>query len=330
MSAIREVEGITHRLFRDEILPSSQPAVFRGLAADWPAVRAPDFEDFLRRRVDDQPRDALMAPASAGGRFFYSDGMAGMNFIREPMTLAALLDRLTLLAADASPPALAMQSIPPEAAPEIAQLHRLDLVPDVRPRLWIGNRAVTALHHDIMSNIAVVMAGRRQFMLIPPEQTPNLYTGPMEFTPAGTPVSLVDPEHPDLGRFPLFEHAVGTIQTAELGPGDAIYIPYMWWHQVRALDPLSALANFWWTEGAVPHPGMAPIDALIHALLVFRTLPDEQRRAWKGMFDAKLFDANHDHIPPERRGILGEMRDDTAEALRRRLGMLMASDNRTR
>lgn len=328
MKAIREVEGVTHRLFRDEILPSSQPVVFRALATAWPAIRAPSFEDYLRLHVDNVPRDALIAPASSGGRFFYSGGMKGMNFSREPMSLAGLLDRLRLVSTDADPPALAMQSIPPEAAPEIAQTHRLALVPEVQPRFWIGNRAVTALHHDIMSNIAVVMCGRRQFMLIPPEQTPNLYTGPMEFTPAGTPVSLVDPERPDLDRFPLFEKSVEAMQTAELGPGDAIYIPYMWWHQVRALDPLSALANFWWTEGAVAAPGMAPIDALVHALLVFRNLPDEQRNAWKYIFSAMLFDANHDHIPPGRRGILGDMRDDTADGLRRRLGILMAAQSK--
>jgi hypothetical protein len=35
-----------------------------------------------------------------------------------------------------------------------------------------------------------------------------------------------------------------------LGPGDAMYLPSRWWHQVRSLD-LSLSVNFWWADGAV-------------------------------------------------------------------------------
>ena len=60
---------------------------------------------------------------------------------------------------------------------------------------------VTAIHHDMFSNLAVVVAGGRRFTLFPPGEVANLYLGPFEFTPAGTPASLVDPER--IGPRPL-------------------------------------------------------------------------------------------------------------------------------
>ena len=65
-----------------------------------------------------------------------------------------------------------------------------------------------ATHQDMNSNIAVVAAGRRRFRLFPPDEVGNLYIGPFEFTPAGTPVSLFDPDEPDLERFPQAAEAM--------------------------------------------------------------------------------------------------------------------------
>ena len=48
-----------------------------------------------------------------------------------------------------------------------------------------------------------MVAGRRRFTLFPPEQVANLYIGPLDLTPAGQPVSLVDQAQPDLVRHDL-------------------------------------------------------------------------------------------------------------------------------
>lgn len=323
MAEIGEIAGITPARFRDEIIPAAQPAVFRGLAKDWPAIRAADPAAYLRGLATGQGYDLLVGAPDIGGRFFYDAGMTALNFARQPSTIAAALDRL----AAGDPAALALQSLPAdEALPGFAEANALPLLaPAIRPRLWIGNRVVTALHHDVMSNIAIVVAGRRRFTLVPPAQAPNLYMGPFEFTPAATPVSLVDPDAPDLDRFPRFAEAMSHIRTAELEPGDALYIPYMWWHQVRSLDPISILANYWWDAAARPLPGLAPIDALIHAILAIGPLPDEQKQAWRAMFEAALFDPDLAHIPPGRHGIRGAVPDAVRDRLRRQLGAVMSS-----
>ena len=304
----------------------SAPAIFRGLAADWPAVRAEDPAAYLSRFDRGGAVNIAVAPPAAKGSLSYTPDLAGLTFTREPGTLATLFARLRQVAGESHPPAIAAQAVTvDETLPGFTSENCVDIVPDgVAPRIWIGNRVHVATHHDMTSNIAVVIAGRRRFTLFPPEQVANLYLGPFEFTPAGTPVSLFDPDEPDLERFPLAAEALRHALVAELAPGDAIFIPHMWWHHVRSLDPLSILVNYWWSEAPPPQPGLAPIDAMIHALLTFSGLPENQRQAWRAMFDQVVFGPSPDHIPDAKRGIRGELTEESKERLRRQIAQMMA------
>ena len=304
----------------------SEPAIFRGLAADWPAVRADDPVAYLARFDRDGAIGIAVAPPAAKGRLAYTPDLEALNFTRETGTLAMLFERLQRAAGESGPPAVAAQAvIVDEILPGFTGENRIDLVPaGVAPRIWIGNRVRVATHHDMSSNIAVVMAGRRRFTLFPPGQVANLYIGPFEFTPAGTPISLFDPDEPDFDRFPRAVEAMAQARVAELAPGDALFIPHMWWHHVRSLDPLSILVNYWWNEAPPPQPGLAPIDAMIHALLTFSGLPENQREAWRAMFDQIVFGPSPDHIPEAKRGIRGNLSDDSKERLRRQIAQMMA------
>jgi mannose-6-phosphate isomerase-like protein (cupin superfamily) len=302
--------------------------VVRGLAAGWPIVQAPDKAAYLRRFDSGARTEMSIAPPEHDGRLFYTDGMAALTFTKQPATVGEVLDRLQSAAAEPQPEAIAAQAVVvAEALPGFAEENRLQLFDTaVEPRIWIGNRVVTATHHDMFSNIAVVVAGRRRFTLFPPDQVANLYVGPFEFTPAGTPASLVDPEAPNLERFPRAAEAMRHAQAAELAPGDAIYVPHMWWHHVRSLDQLSILVNYWWDEAPEPQPGLAPINALIHALLSFESVPQEQRAAWQAMFDHFVFRAGGDptaHIPEARRGIRGALSPESNERLRKTLAQML-------
>ncbi|WBO21862.1 cupin-like domain-containing protein [Sphingomonas abietis] len=330
MRAIREIEGVDRDRFAREILPSGRPAVLRGLAAEWPAVRAAarpgGVAGYLAAFGAGSACEMIVGPPAIEGRLFYDADMTGLNFTREPGSLGQLLSRLADAALASAPPTLAVQSLDARASlPGFAEENGIDLIdPAIGPRLWIGNRVVVATHQDMMENIAVVVAGRRRFTLFPPEQAGNLAIGPLEFTPAGTPVSLVDAEAPDLARFPRFAAALAQAETAELAPGDAIFIPYMWWHHVRSLDAFNLLANYWWSTTPPAQPGLAPIDALVHARLAIGDLPERQRAAWRAMFELAVFDGDCAHIPPARRGIRGAMTEAAKARLRRQLGQLMA------
>ncbi|WP_343888329.1 cupin-like domain-containing protein [Sphingomonas oligophenolica] len=304
----------------------TEPMVLRGLATDWPAVQADDPATYLARFDHGSAIGIAIAPPAEKGRLAYTPGLTELNFTRETGSLASLFERLRAVRDDPQPPAIAAQAvIVDEALPGFSAENRLGLVPaDVAPRIWIGNRVRVATHHDMSSNIAVVMAGRRRFTLFPPEQVANLYIGPFEFTPAGTPVSLLDPDEPDLDRFPRAAEALANARVVTLAPGDALFIPHMWWHHVHSLDPLSILVNYWWNEAPPPQPGLAPIDAMIHALLTFSGLPENQRAAWRAMFDEVVFGPPVDHIPAGRRGIRGDLSEASKERLRRQIAQMMA------
>jgi hypothetical protein len=193
----------------------------------------------------------------------------------------------------------------PTLLPGFAEANATDLVaPHVEPRIWIGNAIRVAPHYDLKENIGVVVAGRRRFTVFPPDQLANLYPGPFELTPAGTPVSMVDLAAPDLERYPRFAAAMASAQAAELASGDAIYLPFQWWHGVDSLDPVSIFVNYWWTEDSGAF-GNA-YDVLIHALHTLKPLPAEQRAAWRRMFDHYVF-ADHDpvaHLPSHAKGMM--------------------------
>jgi len=328
IDTIEDYAGDLSSLTAAELLNLHRPVVMRGVASDWPMVRARDKAAYLRGFDIGAQTEMIVAAPEHGGRLFYTDEMTGLTFERQPATVGSVLDRLEAASSKPQPEAVAAQAISvTRSLPGFDKENRLALFDrNVEPRIWIGNRVVTAIHHDMFSNLAIVVAGRRRFILFPPNQVANLYIGPFEFTPAGTPASLVDPEAPDLERFPRAAEAMRHAQAAELEPGDAIYIPHMWWHHVRSLDALSILVNYWWDEAPEPQPGLAPINALIHALLSFENVPQEQRAAWQAMFDHFVFQADGDpnaHIPDARRGIRGRLAADSKTRLRKTLGQMM-------
>lgn len=157
------------------------------------------------------------------------------------------------------------------------------------PRLWLGSGQSTAAHFDVHHNLARVLYGTRRFVLMPPDQLPNLYPGPIDMTPGGTVTSLVDLDRPDFDRFPNARIALEHALRADLGVGDAIYIPSYWWHQVRAVGA-NALVNQWWGPESRTEHGRAR-TAFLHALVAIRELSPESRSTWRSLFDYYVFTA---------------------------------------
>jgi hypothetical protein len=320
---IREVAEVDFALFHQEIRPASEPVVMRGLVRDWPAVAAAQesdaaIVDYLIGCGPTKPVGAIAARPEEKGRFFYNEDLTGFNFVSGRGQLEMFLRDLLAVGNEANPPAMAMQSeVIPDVLPAFGEANRLALLPEVAPRIWIGNRIRVSPHCDLMENVACVVAGRRRFTLFPPEQVTNLYPGPFELTPAGTPVSMVDPLAPDLDRYPRFAAAWATAQQAELAPGDALYIPYMWWHGVESLEPVSILVNYWWNEG--PANLSTPYDAMLHNILAFRHMPPDQRAVWKTMLDYYIFESEGDpaaHLPEHAKGMMGPLTGELAGRLR--------------
>lgn len=322
MEPIAIRENVTPQVFAEQIRPLGEPAVLKGLVRDWPSVAAgrqgdAALIDYLVRSAAGTLIDYSEIAPEYEGRFHYRDDLKGLNFERRSAPLAHLLKRL----AEDRGPGLAAQGVAvPDHLPGFHREQQLALLPpQVVPRIWIGNRIKVATHTDPSENIACVVAGRRRFTLFAPEQIGNLYMGPFHFTPAGTPISMVHLTAPDLDRYPRFADALAAARTAELEPGDAIYIPYQWFHHVESLDRVSVLVNYWW-DPARRDLG-SPWDAMFHGMIALRNLPPDQRRAWQAWFEHYVFLANGDpgtHLPDHARGVLGafsprEVADQRAE-----------------
>lgn len=312
MTPLPERHGIDRDTFEREVLPAGQPLVMRGLVGHWPLVqyaRRGDaaLADALAARAGTNPVDAVLLPPSERGRLFYGPGYDGFNFVRNRVTLAQVLEQVQRYAHFDPAPAVAIQSAPTaDALPGFADDHAQPLLDAaVAPRLWLGTALVTPAHFDESNNIACVVGGRRRFTLFPPEQVGNLYIGPVGNAPTGTPISLVDLDAPDEARYPRFAQALQAARQAELAPGDAIYIPPLWWHHVASTAPLNLLINYWWkAEPDIP----SALPALLHAMMALASLPAGQRQAWQALFAHWVFQAGPEttgHLPPPLRGVHG-------------------------
>jgi mannose-6-phosphate isomerase-like protein (cupin superfamily) len=315
--AIPEYSTMSTQQFFEEVAPSQRPIVIRGWAKNWPFVisakKTPsDFVAYLNKFYTGKKTTMVVAPPSANKRFYYNDNMTDVNYLSGEERLDLFLDRLVELIDRDVYPAISMQGTPTnEILPGLVNENRADFFPEVEPRLWIGNEGVVNTHYDGSDNVACVVAGRRRFTLFPPEQTCHLYPGSLNFTPAGAPTSLVDLNKPDFERYPLFKLALAEAYSVELAPGDAIFIPMLWWHHVESLEKVNALMNYWWNGSSGPNAvSPSPIDSLNIAVLAMRDLTKEQRDAWRCMFDHYLFHQKLDprtYIPEHPQHILGDL-----------------------
>ncbi|MGK0268598.1 MAG: hypothetical protein ACI8Y3_001215 [Paraglaciecola sp.] len=319
---ITEITEATNQSLTSELLCSTTPVVLRGLIKDWPLVTQANMsnhaaQSYLRQHYNQKKIRTFSADAKHKGRFFYNDDLSGFNFSATTTTFDKVLDDLAEFEHQPNPPGLYMGST---SVDHILPSFRHDndlplLVENPLISVWVGNQSRIAAHYDVTDNIACVAAGKRRFTLFPPNQLDNLYVGPLDFTPAGQSASLVDFAKPDLDKHPRFEEAMQHAQVAELEAGDAIFIPSMWWHHVEGLSCFNVLVNYWWRQVDIQIG--APMDALNHALLSIRDLPQAQRDAWRDIFEHYIFAPKEQiHIPKDKRGVLNPIDEPLARKLR--------------
>jgi hypothetical protein len=326
---IREFQTHDAEFIRREVLTSGVPAVLRGLLSDWPAVAAARDSPqkliaYLRQLDSGAAVDAIMTPPEVEGRIFYREALDGFNFIRNRLPLTAVAEQALRYAGHPRAPAVAVQSaLLADSLPGFAAANPLPVAdPSAQPRIWLGNAVTTPTHLDEWFNIGCVVLGRRRFTLFPPSQIGNLYVGPLDYAPTGAPMSLVQLHAPDFERFPRFRAALAHACRAELGPGDAMFIPPLWWHNVESLEALNVLVNYWWHASGAPLGSVSGYDSLLHAMLNIRQLPAPTRAAWAELFGHYVFGPQEEvtaHIPAHRRGVLGALAPADAERLQTQL-----------
>ncbi len=307
----------------ERVFGSTQPVRLEGLVRHWPAVERCSQSisaaaRYLSQFWREEPLTVYVGDSSIDGRFFYNSDFTDFNFISGKATLPQVFAKLAEPEREDRLKTLYVGSTPVDQwMPGFRSQNDVELpAEDALASFWLGNQVTVSAHYDFPDNIACVVAGERQFTLFPPEQIGNLYVGPVDKTPSGQAISMVDIANPDLHRFPKYAKAVKHAQTALLRPGDAIYIPSMWWHHVRSTDSFNMLLNYWWCSS--PDYMGSPGTALLHAILALKDLPPRQRRIWQGVFDHYVFEANesvYEHIPEPGRGCLAPLDEARAKQL---------------
>jgi hypothetical protein len=308
------VDGIGDaQAFYDTLRGACRPTVIRGLCRDWPIVRAArgspaEAVDYLSGMDAGLTAEAFVGSAAIDGRYFYGDDLTGFNFNRETVAFGDALRRIVETAGVGDAPSMYVGSLPTASyLPGFAEENRVALLPkSVKPRIWVGHRSTVACHHDNADNLAGVVAGRRRFTLFPPDAIGDLYVGPLDNTMAGQPVGLAVGSAPEDPRYPRFAAARDRAIVVDLAPGDALYLPKLWWHQVEATSPFNILVNYWW-DATADGPD-SPYTAMLLAMAAIAERPDGERAAWRAFFDHYVFRPDGHplaHLPEDQHGLLG-------------------------
>jgi hypothetical protein len=91
----------------------------------------------------------------------------------------------------------------------------------------------------------------------------------------------------------------------------------MWWHHVKGLSAFNTLVNYWWTT--LPSFIPTPMNALYHAMWTIRDRPENEKQAWREVFDYYVFGAAGragEHFPEKARGALGPITETQARLIR--------------
>ncbi len=118
--------------------------------------------------------------------------------------------------------------------------------------LWIGSGHTECLHYDVMDGTLIQLHGSKQIVLFPPSQTANLYPYPVyahlrHGLKLRSWFSQVYPNRPDFQAFPRLQIASQHRHDVTLHPGELLYIPAGWWHEVTAIgeDMVCSVNRFW-------------------------------------------------------------------------------------
>eukprot|EP00053_Salpingoeca_punica_P009790 m.88140 g.88140 ORF g.88140 m.88140 type:complete len:406 (-) comp15167_c0_seq1:63-1280(-) len=138
--------------------------------------------------------------------------------------------------------------------------------------VWVSPpNTTTPCHFDLFHNFYVQLAGRKRFLLFPPAQWQQLYLYPL-LHPAGrsTQVDLDGDVAEQRRRFPAYVPGHVRALVADLGPGDVLYLPPLWFHHVTAVG----------SEASVSISVWSPYLAAEIAVKIAEKVPLPIRKSW--------------------------------------------------
>jgi hypothetical protein len=221
---------------------ANHPLVLENLLAGWRALNL-WTPDYLKRTIGTVPVEIQ------AGRGADPDFERAMEAHRTTMPFNEFIDRISppattndlyMTAFNSAANTAALSALLPDLSP-------LDGLPDVlaghsQGMMWIGPAGTfTPLHHDLTNNLLLQIIGRKRVLMVAPADTPKLYNDHHVYS------RVRDLAEPGIvSRFPMLDGV--QVHQIMLKPGDALFLPLGWWHQVSALDFSISIThtNFRW------------------------------------------------------------------------------------
>lgn len=239
----------SHEEFRRLTAPR-QPLLFPAAAATWPAVTK--WSDaYLREMLEHkevtvtESRDGLFEGDPDKGHY-HAAQMKTMPFGE---FFDAILD---------TPPSnyylhrQDLRSTLPELRGDVVEWDLMGETAYLLPGLWMGPKgSVTQLHHDFADNLFTQVRGEKRVILADPEQEGLFHRFPFRLygKKSSWHLSLVKTSTtPDLQRFPEFERVA--LYDFVMQPGDVLFVPVFWWHELHALSQPTVSVSQWWDTRA--------------------------------------------------------------------------------
>jgi hypothetical protein len=239
---VRKRKNVSQGEFMERYVRGSRPLVLAGAAADWPAMKRWSPQDLKARfgHLDVQ----IQAERGADPKYEQNK----LDHQRQ-VRLADFVDQVLAGGASNDYYLTANNEVlrRPEFAPLLADIGTLPKICDraqltERASFWFGPAGtITPLHHDAVMLFHTQIVGRKRWRFISPLDTPRLYNHFDVYSP-------IDLDAPDLVRYPDFNGVKVLEVVAE--PGDMVFLPLGWWHQVTSLD---VSLSFSFTNLAVPN-----------------------------------------------------------------------------
>lgn len=219
---------VSHEEFIERYVRGCRPVVLTDVAHDWPAAQRWSPAD-LKARFGHLEVE-IQAERSANAQYEV-DKLRH----RKRVNLGDFVDRVMAMGVSNDEYLTANNELlrRPEFAPLLEDIGSLPAVCDraklaERSSFWFGPAGtVTPLHHDTIMLFHTQIVGRKRWRFISPLQTPRLYNHFEVYSP-------IDLDHIDWARYPDFA-GVKVLETI-VEPGETMFLPLGWWHQVTSLD----------------------------------------------------------------------------------------------
>ena len=269
--------------FQATIEPAERPVVIEGALSHWKAFDCWTPEH-LKARVGDMRVTCMETPDDTPDGYFALGcwrraPKLGRRFVE--WSFNDYIDQIW----KSNRPRLYLRSFSPDILQKLAD----DIpVPEYVRRhgqygqmLWMGaTNTIAPPHYDPGNTLHAVIRGRKRFLLFDRRELWHMHPYGVFSGYYPHTSKVLDADHADLTKYPRFQSV--TAHECVLQPGDFLYIPVGWWHQVNTLEP-SIAVSFWWRGGLNPlHPIVvrsAAFRLYQWLVYVFRGLSSRRRQA---------------------------------------------------